>query len=895
MARQRPLIHALRRALSAGLVLSGVTPLVFSAEAEDELYEGDRFTVTGSRILRAEIEGANPITIITREDLEATGEISVADVLRQSTYNTFGSFRESSGWTGQGQADISLRGVGSNRTLVLLDGRRMAGVGNFGGGQVQNLNAIPFAAVERIEILRDGASAVYGSDAIGGVVNIILRKDYEGLHLAAQWDRPTQSGGEGNSGQIVAGVTSGRGNITMSVDHQERKIFFDRDRPYSTVGLSVFGYPATFGRVSTGGTFNVVAGDPNTGLTFSPDPRCPTTLNTDPEFPNSVLNPNQGFCNFNFAALSASAAQLRRDSIFVSANYELSDSVNFFARFTSSNNESFGRYAPAPTAVGGQLLPSLAATSPNNPTADEPGGPYDLTFFFRSVPTGPRDNTSVDTLFDVLVGLDGNFDWFGGFDWEWAAQHSRTQLFSNGENFMLRSVLQQGLDNGTIDLFGEFGPEEQVLLRTNSLQISSNRIVGSDLTVNWDLLQTNSGPWPIALGAEYQDEKFTNQFDAQSVANNVYGSVPGDALGGERARWAAFAELMIPIGFKFELNLAARWDHYSDFGDSINPKISAAFRPTDSWLIRGSYGTGFRAPDLSILNASQSQAFVNVVDSLGCFLSGQSGVDPDTLPFDHPCTFQQHQALVGGNPDLGPEESDQWSAGIVWSPTENIVVGFDYYNIELTNQIGGSSAQGVLNNELLAFQVGRPLNPATEGAVLRGSNGRIQFIEALELNLSGFRTSGFDIEFSWNFELGNTGDWRWWVLGSHVNEFETQSLVDAPFIEEAGLIGTPKNRVNTGLDWSRGNWAGVVQLNWIDSTTESGSLEPAMGHIPSWTTWDIQMGYAFGWDGKVTLGIRNVDDRDPPISPNGFGFPNWSFGNYDAFGRVPYLRYEQDL
>ena len=148
MARQRPLIYALRRALTAGAVLSGVTPLVFSAEAEDEeFYEGDRFTVTGSRILRAEIEGANPITIITREDLDATGEISVAEVLRQSVYNTFGSFRDQSGFTGQGQAFISLRGVGSSRTLVLLDGRRMAGAGNFGGGQSQNLNAIPFAAV----------------------------------------------------------------------------------------------------------------------------------------------------------------------------------------------------------------------------------------------------------------------------------------------------------------------------------------------------------------------------------------------------------------------------------------------------------------------------------------------------------------------------------------------------------------------------------------------------------------------------------------------------------------------------------------------------------------------------------------------------------------------------
>jgi iron complex outermembrane receptor protein len=201
----------------------------------------------------------------------------------------------------------------------------------------------------------------------------------------------------------------------------------------------------------------------------------------------------------------------------------------------------------------------------------------------------------------------------------------------------------------------------------------------------------------------------------------------------------------------------------------------------------------------------------------------------------------------------------------------------------------------VLNNELLAFQLGRPLNPTTEGSVTRGGNGRILLVNAPALNLSGFKTSGIDLDFSWNFEAGNTGDWRWWVLGSHVNKFEVEPIAGAGFQEIGGLLGAPENRVNTGIDWSRGNWTGSIQMNWIDSTSESASSGLAdQGHVSSWTTWDIQVGYAFGWDGKITLGIRNVDDRDPPVS-NAFGHPRWSFYNYDIFGRVPYVRYEQDL
>ncbi|HUO82441.1 MAG TPA: TonB-dependent receptor plug domain-containing protein, partial [Gammaproteobacteria bacterium] len=220
----------MRYALSAGVAASFIgAPQMAAAQDDEDVADQGLITVTGSRIQRVDIEGPSPVAVISREDIEATGDISVAEVLRGSTFNQFGSFKTRSGSSAQSSSTVSLRGLGSTRTLVLLDGRRISGAPNFGAGSAQNLNTIPIAAVERIEVLRDGASAIYGSDAIGGVINVILRKDYEGLQLNGHVGRPTNSGGDEDSYGLVGGISSGKGNITFSLDHEERDIIFNGD------------------------------------------------------------------------------------------------------------------------------------------------------------------------------------------------------------------------------------------------------------------------------------------------------------------------------------------------------------------------------------------------------------------------------------------------------------------------------------------------------------------------------------------------------------------------------------------------------------------------------------------------------------------------------------------
>ncbi|MCZ6500033.1 MAG: TonB-dependent receptor plug domain-containing protein, partial [Gammaproteobacteria bacterium] len=273
------------RSIRAALTMSAAATSLLAqntalAQDDDEdIAEQDLVYVTGSRIRRVDIEAPQPVTVITRADIEASGEISISEVVRGSSINQIGSHKERSGSSAQSVSVVNLRGLGSDKTLVLLDGRRMAGAPTFGEGSSQNLNIIPMEAVERIEVLRDGASALYGSDAVGGVVNIILRDDFEGVQIRARSSRPSQSGGDENAYSVLGGIGSGKGHIIFSLEHTEKTIVFDRDREFtSNLGLSSFGFPGSF-LVSDPGGFGFLG-------TFA-DARCPTALNTNAEFPNS--------------------------------------------------------------------------------------------------------------------------------------------------------------------------------------------------------------------------------------------------------------------------------------------------------------------------------------------------------------------------------------------------------------------------------------------------------------------------------------------------------------------------------------------------------------------------------------------------------------------------------
>ena len=318
------------------------------AEAAEDV---EKITVTGSRIKRTDVEAASPVTFITIEDMKDAGRYSVADALRSSTANQFGSFSESSGSGAQSQATVSLLGAGSQRTLVLMDGKRILGSPSLGGTSV-NLNQIPMSIVERIEINRDGGSAVYGSDAIAGVINIITKKNYEGANISAEFGRPSQEGADTSAVSFSAGVSSDKGSITVAIEHQKSGAIYDKVRPYTSAQLIyrdgdgvIQAYNETIGTSIYGAT--VAAPDWAYALA---SPLCDQYEAEVPGFVGVVRadkdwSEGSTYCMYQYANVSANKASVNRTSAFINASYDINEDTELFSRFIFAHNESFGRYS----------------------------------------------------------------------------------------------------------------------------------------------------------------------------------------------------------------------------------------------------------------------------------------------------------------------------------------------------------------------------------------------------------------------------------------------------------------------------------------------------------------------------------------------------------------------
>jgi iron complex outermembrane receptor protein len=852
-----PLTKALRYALFTGLATSSsMVSVALAQDSDDTVEEQGKITVTGSRIKRSDVEGALPITVITREQIELSGESNAADFIRSLTFNSSGSFRPQSGSSAQGEATVSLRGLGSSRTLVLIDNRRLPK--SPATGSSQNLSTLPMGAIERIEVLSDGASAVYGSDAIGGVINIITRDDYQGAEImlgAAEVSIPS-NGGEREEGSVVFGASSDRSSLLAGVSWNDREIVFARDFPWTTPGGSVFGnsFTTITGGIDNNNWASYIGGCDFPGTGFY------TVANSS--------SPNGTRCAYDFTLVSADEASTENKSFYAKATHEINDNWELWANTTFSQAESFGRYAPVPDSSF--YSTPLTANSPNNPT--NPNSPlYDpslgldpqaVNWWHRFDALGNRDGTVTTQQLDFLIGTTGIV---GNAEVEFGLRHTDNRTSDVGRNYLLRSAASALIESGAYNLLDPYSAPQNILNQMRITIFRDSKYDQDELfgSVAFDLFDLDGGPASMYVGAEYRQEKYADQYDPQSEANQVGGSA-GNSAAGDRDVTSLFFEALFPVLDNLEVNLAGRYDDYSDFGDNFSPKLSLRWQPLDNLTVRGSYGQGFRAPTLDILTQKPSFSATSVRDPQSCLNQGQVST----------CSLQINDTIQA-NANLQPEDSDQYSLGLAYEPVDWFNFTLDYWNIEITNRIRQFDAQFLID----AQNNGNTVPPGL--GCLRAPNGSIIAC------LSGFgnqglvETSGLDLNARFTYELFG---------GNMTSNLQLSHLLDQSVDggrELAGSPGVPENRAVLSNVYSYGDWSFAYNINYIGNQ----DADPNYSSAPSWTTHDIQANYHAPWDGRFTVGVRNAGEKFPPIGRGFVTDRDYDFNLYDGFGRITYFRY----
>jgi len=874
--KRNPLSKAVRNALIAGTAVAVAMPSVVYAEevAEDE---EQKITITGSRIKRTDVEGSLPITVFDRAAIDASGENSAADFLRSMTFNSAGSFRPQSGSSAQGTSAISLRGVGSSRTLVLIDGRRLPKAPSTGSDN--DLNTIPMGAIERIEVLTDGASAVYGSDAIGGVVNIITKSDYEGVEitLGAQSVSIPDNGGDREEGSILFGTSSENTSLMGGVSWNNRDIIFARDFPWVVQGASVYGNSFTTIDVDGNDEFNWRAiGDcdfPDTGFYLVP------TNNGAPR------------CAFDFTGVSADEASVGNKSLWLKGKHAINTDWEVWASASVNKAHSFGRYAPVPDSS--YFSTPLTAGSPNNPT-NPSGNTYDaslglapqtVNWWHRFDALGNRDDNVDTELTDVQLGFTGMVN--NTVELDFGLRRTQNRTTTIGRNYLLRSAAADLIESGAYDLLNPYGVDQDIL---NSMNVTISRVGKYDQNEAWisaafDMFEMDGGAAQSFIGAEYREEFFDDKYDGLSEAGQVGGS-GGNSSGGDRDVTSVFFETLLPVTEELEVTIAGRFDDYSDYGSDFSPKISAKWQPMEDLIVRGSYGQGFRAPTLDILTQADSESADSVKDPVSCTNQGQPAN----------CSLQINGTRTA-NPNLDSENSTQFSFGVAYEPTDWLNFTVDYWNTEIDNRIKFFGAQTLVTAE----QQNTPI-PSGLG-VTRASSGSILSIVQGFGNEGDLKTSGLDLNFRLKFDLGG-GTLTNNILLSHLLD---QSLVDNG-VEGADLLkdpGTPQDRLGIFNVYTIEDFSFVYNLNLIseqydeieNTLNANGSVASQVktGHTPTWVTHDIQVSYATPWDSKISIGVRNIGEKYPPVGHGFVDARDYDFNLYDGYGRVTYVRFTQSF
>lgn len=924
-------------ALGVSIALSGGAHAQEPAAADPEgaTRTLDRINVTGSRIKRTDVEAALPITIIQREAIDAQGITSAEQLLQFLNVASNGpdSLAANSGIAppgtrgNNGVSGANLRGQGADATLVLLNGRRVATHGL--AGMVADLNSIPFAAIDRVEVLRDGASAVYGTDAIGGVVNFITRDDFTGLSVTAGADVTQDGGGEIYQASLLGGagdLDTDRWNAWAAVSWKRNRILRGVDRDFANSfqperGLSpdTRGTPfATIFNVNNdriGGAPGLIGSglvDPEDGTTMvaiNPldlpgGPGCTSGGDLMGPYDERIWSsPSSRYaCAWDYGRARVIQQPVDTVQAIGRATFRLGDDHQVYAEAMASEVETRRQFeaqqissAAYPAGTASQF--DISTWYPlNDLTRDTYDMVYDalagyfgeegldygapIPYRWRCIACGPRELDTVTRAYRMLVGIEGlvgTWDYDVGLSR--ASSRARTRL---GNGYYFTPQLKELLGSGMLNPF-LMGGQSQSDAAIAGLQAASAQGIelytGETVTTILDAsfsgglgLDLAGGEVQAAVGTDLRREEYEFGGPAEWADGNAYiFGPPGDAANymprQRRDVKAVFAEVYLPILDSLELTLAGRHDRYDGFGSTTNPKYSFKYQPVDWLAFRGAYSTGFKVPDFAKLFRGITESPYTGLD-LADPASCPGGVyNPDVAG----CDVQIRPDIVtGGNPNLQPEEAEQKSIGVVLAPNERFNMSVDWWEIERLNTIrSGFDLEDMREDyDLYALNF------------IRDASGTIVAVDQRFINTGGTLSRGVELDANLYGEIAG-GQWRVNLNGSYLDQFRVKNFDDLPYGDN--LVGRYERYFNLPIEWkhtlsvgwNRGDWTHTLTQVYRDGYEDylppglrNGTYDPPRfeADVDAYVTYN----YSVSWTGldrlKATFGIRNLLDEDPPFT-----------------------------
>jgi iron complex outermembrane receptor protein len=919
------------------LALGGALLAPAVTQAQDST---QRIEITGSAIKRIDVEGALPVTILRREEIERTGATSVVDLIQRLPGMAGGTTEASAvGGGGGGFSGASIHNIGDTRTLVLLNGRRLAQFGGqslTGFGAAIDLNTLPLSSIERVEVLTDGASALYGSDAVAGVVNFITRRDSRDGDISVGYSDPRGKGAE----ETRFSISKGFGEVDKDGFNVFLTFSGDKRKPLNAVNAQV-GKTGVVNFRNEGKYYQAFLGSPrgipanvtdDAGDLVSPyflaNGSCPA--GNVPLFDPAT---NKTACFFDFVAQLEVFPERERRNFMASADFKLNSNHTLFADLLLSKTDSTGIIAPVP----GELLIEAGSPLFNQYLAPLSGtnGSFftqDSTASYRVADLGRRTDINKSKFSSFVIGSRGTL--FGQWDYEAGLTYSKNDFKNNISGYPGGLAFSRLLDTGLLNPFVEVGQQSQAAVDAIKQTVyngywdgGTSELKSADFRASSSLANLAGGPLAMAAGVSFYNEKFQSKpslFAQQKLADPVAGTVCdpnspdplinqcdtrfGDAAAfipynADRNVVGVFFEMNAPVTKTFELTGAVRFDRYDEVGNTTNGKVSFKWRPTNGFALRGSVGTGFKAPTVPQLKAAP-QTFGVTSSPYDCtpeLAAIAAGLGAICRP-----NGTQYDVVAGGNALLKPEKSRQATLGVLFEPMPALSLGADLWWVGIRDAFGQ-----IAEDEAFLNPNRYPGSWTTFNDIVTG-NTYLAYNQT-NLNLGKYYTSGVDLS-----AVGRTdtplGRLTTQARATYMIREKQQLQPNGPYYSAIGI-----NQPNLGVVTFRwagqanaslktGNWTNTLSVNFKSgyddavATVEvlnpdgsgTGTFEDVRLRIGRWETFDWQTQWQATKQLSLTVGVLNLTNKKPPLSlaegGNGKG-QQYGYDDryYDIRGRTLYV------